>query len=143
MSSSDITLYKSPHPRKPVTHPGSMVLRWAMPSIAHANGERVCVNIQGLEHEEVRTKRSATCTAHARLTRASRCLCQATSLYRKAEVGVWQIRAACGISGSGVSTYMRIRITNGHVTHLVMSRSLHVLAIYGFVVVVVMVVVVG
>ena len=38
---------------------------------------------------------------------------------------------------------MRIRITNGHVTHLVMSRSLHVLAIYGFVVVVGDVVVVG
>ena len=59
-------------------------------------------------------------------------------------------RWACGkferpkISGSGVSIYiyMRIGITNEHVTHLVMSRSLHVLAIYGFVVVVVVVVVV-
>ena len=37
---------------------------------------------------------------------------------------------------------MRIRITNEHVTHLVLSRSMHVLAIYGFVVVVVEVVVV-
>ena len=37
---------------------------------------------------------------------------------------------------------MRIRITHELVTHLVLSRSLHVLAIYGFVVVVGVVVVV-
>jgi hypothetical protein len=36
---------------------------------------------------------------------------------------------------------MRIRITNEHITHLVLSRSMHVLAIYGFVVVVEVVVV--
>ena len=38
---------------------------------------------------------------------------------------------------------MRIRITHELVTHLVLSRSLHVLSIYGFVVVVGVVVVVG
>ena len=47
------------------------------------------------------------------------------------------------VEAASVYIYMRIRITNEHVTHLVMSRSLHVRAIYGFVVVVVVVVVVG
>ena len=38
---------------------------------------------------------------------------------------------------------MRIRITNEHITHLVLSRSMHVLAAYGFAVVVEVVVVVS
>ena len=50
MSSSTVILYKSPHPRKPVTHQGSMILRRAVPSIAHANGERVCIIFRDLEH---------------------------------------------------------------------------------------------
>ena len=145
MSSSTVILYKSPHPRKPVTHQGSMVLRRAVPSIAYANGERVCIIFRNLEHAGVRIKRSATCTAHAtRLTRAcSRCLCQAMSLYRKCGGRACSKFERPEISGSGVSIYTRIRITNEHVTHLVLSRSLHVLAIYGFVVVVGVLVVVG
>ena len=56
---------------------------------------------------------------------------------------MWQIRRPKISRAASVYIYMRIRITHELVTHLVLSRSLHVLAIYCFVVVVGVVVVVG
>ena len=48
-----------------------------------------------------------------------------------------------GAASVYIYIYMRIRITHELVTHLVLSRSMHVLAVYGFAVVVRVVVVVS
>ena len=56
---------------------------------------------------------------------------------------MWQIRRPKIMGAASVYIYMRIRITHELVTHLVLSRSMHVLAVYGFAVVVGVVVVVS